>query len=36
VVLGSGEPLFRDLAGLSFTVASSRSMPLVTHMTLRR
>jgi dihydrofolate reductase len=36
IVLGSGEALFRDLKGLSFEVASSRSTPLVTHMTLRR
>jgi dihydrofolate reductase len=36
VVLGSGEALFRDLKGLSFEVASSRSTSLVTHMTLRR
>jgi dihydrofolate reductase len=36
VVLGSGEAIFRDLAGLSFEVASSRSTSLVTHVTLRR
>jgi dihydrofolate reductase len=36
IVLGSGEALFRDLRGLSFEVASSRSTPLVTHVTLRR
>jgi dihydrofolate reductase len=36
VVLGKGEALFRDLAGLSFEVASSRSTSLVTHITLRR
>jgi dihydrofolate reductase len=36
VVLGGGEALFRDLAGLSFDVASSRSTSLVTHLTLRR
>jgi dihydrofolate reductase len=36
IVLGSGEPLFRDLKGLSFEVASSRSTALVTHVTLRR
>ena len=36
VVLGAGEALFRDLAGLSFDVASSRSTSLVTHLTLRR
>ena len=36
VVLGAGEALFRDLAGLSFEVASSRSTSLVTHVTLRR
>jgi dihydrofolate reductase len=36
VVLGSGEALFRDLTGLSFEVASTRSTSLVTHMTLRR
>ena len=36
IVLGSGEPLFRDLKGLSFEIASSRSTPLVTHVTLRR
>ena len=36
IVLGSGEPLFRDLKGLSFEVASSRSTSLVTHVTLRR
>ena len=29
-------PLFRDLRGLSFEVASSRSTSLVTHVTLRR
>ncbi len=36
VVLGAGEALFRDLAGLSFEVTSSRSTSLVTHVTLRR
>jgi len=36
VVLGSGEAIFRDLGGLSFQVASSRSTSLVTHMILRR
>jgi dihydrofolate reductase len=36
IVLGSGEALFRDLTGLSFEVASSRSTSLVTHVTLRR
>ena len=36
VVLGAGEALFRDLGGLSFEVASSRSTSLVTHVTLRR
>ena len=36
IVLGSGEALFRDLKGLSFEVASSRSTPLVAHVTLRR
>jgi dihydrofolate reductase len=36
VVLGAGEALFRDLAGLELTVASSRSTSLVTHLTLRR
>ncbi|HEY3528802.1 MAG TPA: dihydrofolate reductase family protein [Nocardioides sp.] len=36
IVLGSGEALFRDLGGLSFEVASSRSTSLVTHVTLRR
>jgi dihydrofolate reductase len=36
VVLGSGEAIFRDLGGLSFEVASSRSTSLVTHMILRR
>jgi dihydrofolate reductase len=36
IVLGSGEALFRDLKGLSFEVASSRSTSLVTHVTLRR
>jgi dihydrofolate reductase len=36
VVLGGGEALFRDLPGLSFEVASSRSTSLVTHVTLRR
>lgn len=36
VVLGAGETFFRDLAGLSFEVASSRSTSLVTHVTLRR
>jgi dihydrofolate reductase len=36
VVLGGGEAIFRDLGGLEFTVASSRSTSLVTHLTLRR
>jgi dihydrofolate reductase len=36
IVLGSGEALFRDLKGLSFEIASSRSTSLVTHVTLRR
>ena len=36
VVLGSGEALFRDLGGLAFEVASTRSTSLVTHLTLRR
>jgi dihydrofolate reductase len=36
VVLGSGEALFAGLPGLGFTVASSRSTDLVTHMILRR
>ena len=36
VVLGRGEALFRDLPGLAFEVASSRSTSLVTHVTLRR
>jgi dihydrofolate reductase len=36
VVLGEGESIFGDLAGLEFTVASSRSTSLVTHLTLRR
>jgi dihydrofolate reductase len=36
VVLGAGEALFRDLGGLSFEVASSRSTSLVTHLILRR
>lgn len=36
VVLGGGESPFRDLAGLGFTVVSSRSTDLVTHVTLRR
>ena len=36
VVLGAGEALFRDLPGLAFDVASSRSTSLVTHLTLRR
>ena len=36
IVLGSGEALFRDLAGLSFEVAASRSTSMVTHVTLRR
>jgi dihydrofolate reductase len=36
IVLGEGEPLFRDLKGLSFEVASSRSTSLVTHITLKR
>jgi dihydrofolate reductase len=36
VVLGGGEALFRDLPGLAFEVASTRSTSLVTHVTLRR
>jgi len=36
IVLGSGEALFRDLKGLSFEIASSRSTSLVTHVTLKR
>jgi dihydrofolate reductase len=36
IVLGDGEPVFRDLPGLSFEVASTRSTSLVTHVTLRR
>ncbi|HET7066805.1 MAG TPA: dihydrofolate reductase family protein [Nocardioides sp.] len=36
IVLGSGEALFRDLKGLSFEIAASRSTSLVTHVTLRR
>jgi dihydrofolate reductase len=36
VVLGSGESPFAGLAELPFEMASSRSTPLVTHMTLRR
>jgi dihydrofolate reductase len=36
IVLGAGEALFRDLKGLSFEVASSRSTSLVTHVTLKR
>ncbi len=36
VVLGAGEAIFRDLGGLSWEVASSRSTSLVTHVTLRR
>jgi len=36
LVLGSGEALFSDLKGLPFEMASSRSTPLVTHVTLRR
>jgi dihydrofolate reductase len=36
IVLGSGEALFRDLKGLSFEDASSRSTSLVTHVTLKR
>ena len=36
IVLGEGESLFRDLRGLSFEVASTRSTSLVTHVTLRR
>jgi dihydrofolate reductase len=36
IVLGPGEALFRDLKGLSFEVASSRSTRLVTHVTLKR
>jgi dihydrofolate reductase len=36
LVLGSGEALFSDLKGLPFEMASSRSTPLVTHVTLKR
>ncbi len=36
VVLGGGEALFSDLKGLPFEMASSRSTPLVTHLTLKR
>jgi dihydrofolate reductase len=36
IVLGSGEALFRDLKGLSFEIAASRSTSLETHVTLRR
>jgi dihydrofolate reductase len=36
LVLGSGEALFSDLKGLPFEMASSRSTPLVTHITLKR
>jgi dihydrofolate reductase len=36
IVLGSGEALFRDLKGLSFEIASSRSTSLVTHVILKR
>lgn len=36
VVLGEGEALFTDLGGLAFEVASSRSTPLVNHVTLKR
>jgi dihydrofolate reductase len=36
VVLGGGEALFLGLGGLAFSVASSRSTALVTHVTLRR
>ena len=36
VLLGSGEPIFTDLAGLGFEVASSRSTSLVAHVTLKR
>jgi dihydrofolate reductase len=36
IVLGSGEALFSDLKGLPFEMASSRSTPLVTHITLKR
>ncbi|MGC4111481.1 MAG: dihydrofolate reductase family protein [Nocardioides sp.] len=36
IVLGSGEAIFSDLGGLAFEVASSRSTPLVTHVTLKR
>ena len=36
IVLGQGESLFRDLPGLAFEVASTRSTSLVTHVTLRR
>jgi dihydrofolate reductase len=34
IVLGSGEALFSDLKGLPLEMASSRSTPLVTHITL--
>jgi dihydrofolate reductase len=36
IVLGEGEALFRDLKGLAFEVASTRSTSLVTHITLKR
>ncbi|MGA8247431.1 MAG: dihydrofolate reductase family protein [Nocardioides sp.] len=36
IVLGGGESPFRDLGGLGFKVASSRSTELVTHLTLHR
>jgi dihydrofolate reductase len=36
VVLGSGEALFGDLKGLAFEMVTSRTTPLVTHLTLRR
>jgi dihydrofolate reductase len=36
IVLGAGEALFRDLKGLAFEVASTRSTSLVTHVTLKR
>jgi dihydrofolate reductase len=36
IVLGAGEPIFADLKGLAFEVASSRSTSLVTHVTLKR
>ncbi len=36
VVLGRGEAIFRDLGGLRFEAASSRTTSLVTHLTLRR